>query len=58
MSKYQIVWFHGGGLTGGERFIPEELKQSGYVIVSPNYRLMPDVEISDCMVSRRGAYRW
>ena len=28
---------------------PEELKQSGYVIVSPNYRLMPDVEISDCI---------
>ena len=53
-----IVCFHGGGLTGGERFIPEELKQSGYVIVSPNYRLMPDVEISDCIDDAAAAVAW
>lgn len=53
-----IVWFHGGGLTGGERFIPNELKESGYVIVAPNYRLMPNVEITDCIDDAASAVAW
>lgn len=53
-----IVWFHGGGLTGGERFIPDELKQSGYIIVAPNYRLMPKVEIADCIDDAAAAVAW
>lgn len=53
-----IVWFHGGGLTGGERFIPEELKQSGYVVVAPNYRLLPNVEIIDCIDDAAAAVAW
>ncbi len=24
-----VVWFHGGGLTGGSKFIPAELRESG-----------------------------
>lgn len=53
-----IVWFHGGGLTGGEHFIPEELKQSGYVVVAPNYRLMPNVDIPDCIDDAAAAVAW
>lgn len=53
-----IVWFHGGGLTGGEKFIPEELKQSGYVVVAPNYRLMPMVEIDSCINDAAEAVAW
>ncbi|WP_295727954.1 alpha/beta hydrolase [uncultured Muribaculum sp.] len=53
-----IVWFHGGGLTGGERFIPQELKNSGYVIVAPNYRLMPAVAIDDCIDDAASAVAW
>ncbi len=34
-----IIWFHGGGLTGGNREIPESLKNKGYVIVGVGYRL-------------------
>ena len=26
-----IVWFHGGGLTGGEKEIPNALKEKGFV---------------------------
>lgn len=37
-----VVWFHGGGLTSGERFIPEELKRQGIAVVAANYRLAPD----------------
>ena len=24
-----VIWFHGGGLTSGEKYIPEELKEKG-----------------------------
>lgn len=36
-----IVWFHGGGLESGEKYIPEELKNKGIAIVAVNYRLSP-----------------
>lgn len=53
-----IVWFHGGGLTGGNRKIPKELKDAGYVVVAPNYRLLPNVEISDCIDDAAAAVAW
>ncbi len=37
------VWFHCGGLTGGNKFVPAELMDRGYVVVAPNYRLIPNV---------------
>lgn len=36
-----IVWFHGGGLEGGEKGIPDELKNKGVAVVAVNYRLSP-----------------
>ncbi|WP_106830974.1 alpha/beta hydrolase [Parabacteroides pacaensis] len=36
-----IIWFHGGGLEGGQKEIPMELKEQGFAIVAPNYRLSP-----------------
>jgi len=39
-----IVWFHGGGLTGGTKSIPKELLDYGYLIVSIEYRLSPKVK--------------
>ena len=53
-----MVWFHGGGLTGGERFIPDELKESGYVVVAPNYRLIPKVEVDSCIDDAAAAVAW
>lgn len=57
-AKPVIVWFHGGGLTGGERFIPNELKESGYVVVAPNYRLLPGAEVADCIDDAAAAVAW
>ena len=34
-----VVWFHGGGITGGEKHISEELKNKGIAVVAVNYRL-------------------
>lgn len=36
-----VVWFHGGGITGGEKHIPEQLKAQGIAVVAVNYRLSP-----------------
>lgn len=36
-----VVWFHGGGLKGGSKEIPENLKRRGIAVVAPNYRLSP-----------------
>ena len=36
-----VVWFHGGGLEGGSKYIDQELRDCGYVVVAPNYRLLP-----------------
>ena len=30
-----VVWYHGGGLTGGRREIPEALKDKGLAVVGP-----------------------
>ena len=53
-----VVWFHGGGLTGGNKFIPEELKNSGLVVVAVNYRLMPKASIEQCIDDAAAAVAW
>lgn len=34
-----IVWFHGGGLEGGDKHVPQELMDEGFAVVAVNYRL-------------------
>ncbi|MDR0574875.1 MAG: alpha/beta hydrolase [Tannerella sp.] len=53
-----IVWFHGGGLTSGAKFIPEQLKQTGLAVVAVNYRLMPKCGIADCIDDAAAAVAW
>lgn len=36
-----IVWYHGGGLEGGEKHIPEQFLNQGIAVVTVNYRLSP-----------------
>lgn len=39
-----IIWFHGGGLEGGSKDIPDELKNKEVAIVAVNYRLYPNAK--------------
>ena len=39
-----VVWFHGGGLTGGSREVPSGLLTDGMIVVGVEYRLSPHVE--------------
>ncbi len=53
-----VVWFHGGGLTGGHKHIPDELCGKGYVVVGVNYRLIPKAGIEDCIDDAAAAVAW
>lgn len=53
-----VVWFHGGGLTGGERFVPEGLKEKGIAVVAVNYRLGPTVKAPAYIEDSAAAVAW
>lgn len=53
-----IVWFHGGGLEGGNKQIPQKLKDKGYVVIGANYRLLPKVTIKETIDDAAEAVAW
>jgi len=53
-----VVWFHGGGLTGGNKYFPGELLDEEMVLVSVNYRLSPKVLVKDCIDDAAAALAW
>ncbi len=53
-----VVWFHGGGLTGGEPYFPEPLMDNKIVLVAVSYRLYPGVQESDCIDDAAAAVAW
>jgi len=53
-----VVWFHGGGLTGGNKSIPLALKEKGIGIVAVNYRLFPKVKAPVYIEDAAAAVSW
>jgi acetyl esterase/lipase len=53
-----VVWFHGGGLTSGDKEIPVGLKEQGICIVSVNYRLYPKVKCPKYIEDAATAVAW
>ena len=53
-----VVWFHGGGLTGGNKEIPERLKDNGFCIIGVNYRLHPKVNAPKYIEDAAAAVAW
>jgi acetyl esterase/lipase len=53
-----IVWFHGGGLTGGSKEIPAELKKKHMIIIAANYRLSPKVTCPSYIEDAAAAVAW
>jgi acetyl esterase/lipase len=53
-----VVWFHGGGLTGGSKSIPAELKEQGFAVVAVNYRLYPRVKCPGYIEDAAAAVAW
>lgn len=53
-----IVWFHGGGLTGGKKEIPEALLNKGYAVIGVEYRLSPKVTAPKYIEDAAAAVAW
>ena len=53
-----VIWFHGGGLTSGNKELPEGLKDKGFCVVSVNYRLSPKVKAEKCIEDAAAAVAW
>lgn len=53
-----VVWFHGGGLEGGEKHIPEGLKNKGIAVVAVNYRLSPKAKSPSYIEDAARATAW
>jgi acetyl esterase/lipase len=53
-----VIWFHGGGLTGGNKELPEALKNQGIAVISVNYRLGPKVSAPKYIEDAAAAVAW
>lgn len=53
-----VVWFHGGGITGGQKHIPEQLKNQGLAVVAVNYRLSPKAQHPAYIDDTAAAIAW
>ncbi|MFN8258828.1 MAG: alpha/beta hydrolase [Bacteroidales bacterium] len=53
-----IIWFHGGGLSAGNKEIPEGLKKKGLCVVGVNYRLYPKVKSPAYIMDAAAAISW
>jgi acetyl esterase/lipase len=53
-----IVWFHGGGLTGGGKSIPTALMNKGVAVVAANYRLSPRAKAPEYVEDAASAVAW
>ncbi|MBI1900420.1 MAG: alpha/beta hydrolase [Planctomycetia bacterium] len=58
-----VVWIHGGALVMGHReSVPGWLKdagrQSGFVLVSIDYRLAPETQLPEIIADLEDAFRW
>jgi acetyl esterase/lipase len=52
-----LVWFHGGGLTAGERYFPA-LRDRGIALVAVNYRLAPRAQTPAFLEDAAAAVAW
>ena len=57
-----VFWIHGGGWQGGDKkdvqIKPKVFTEKGFVFVSTNYRLLPDVEMGDVIRDVARALHW
>lgn len=53
-----VIWFHGGGLTDGRKYIPEGLKKKEIAVVAANYRLYPKVKSPTFVDDAAAAVAW
>lgn len=53
-----VVWYHGGGIEAGKKEIPEQLKNSGMVVIGVNYRLLFRANIDQILDDTAASVAW
>ncbi|PWJ58840.1 acetyl esterase/lipase [Dyadobacter jejuensis] len=53
-----LLWFHGGGLEGGNKSIPSTLKTGKFIVVAANYRFSPKVRHPAYIEDAAAATAW
>ena len=53
-----VVWFHGGGLSGGGKHVPAEFQNHKFLVVSVNYRLRPKAKSTEILEDAAAAVAW
>lgn len=53
-----LVWFHGGGLEGGNKELLDGFRRQGFAVVSVNYRLFPKCKCPDYIDDAAQALAW
>lgn len=53
-----IVWFHGGGITGGSKELPKALMDKGYAVIGVGYRFSPKVKAPAYIEDAAAAVAW
>ena len=57
-----VFWIHGGGWQGGDKaqvkLKPQTFMAKGFVFVSTNYRLLPDVDMGTLIRDVAKSFRW
>jgi len=63
VARPVVVWLHGGALVmGGRRSVPRNItelcRNEGYALVSPDYRLAPEVKLPAIIEDVQDGFRW
>lgn len=53
-----VVWFHGGGLTGGTKEIPQALMNKGFAVIGVGYRFSPKAKAPAYIEDAAAAVAW
>jgi acetyl esterase/lipase len=53
-----VIWFHGGGLTSGNKYIPDQLRNQGFAVAAVNYRLYPQIKAPAYIDDAAAAVAW
>lgn len=53
-----LVWYHGGGLEGGDKELLEGFRRQGFAVVSVNYRLYPQAKCPSYLDDAAQALAW
>jgi len=53
-----IVYFHGGGITGGSKEVPKALMEKGHAVIGVGYRFSPKVKAPAYIEDAAAAIAW